>query len=354
MPTAYSEAVSRMFVEHDDNGMIIARNGKPFTDGREHKARMAIPDLLPLFVKTFNERYKNDYYYVRFFEIYEHVYYRDGEPKKDFYFNEYDGETDELTRENIISWKLLLDDALRISAGRQKPLKLAIEIANNLRTACGREYDNVPNVFQNEANADFMSALTPGWCSLVDPTPEPVSVEDIIAAGKKKYGETLGVAYSDLEAAWQTPPPPSAPANVPPQPIRAAMIRKKKEFKETLEEELERMNKPDNVRDEAVVEAINRLHNRLDSPLSVYTVPNPYAPNNANESIDNAPLVNAERDAMIYDLRVQNVPWAEVCNIINEKFDEAMDDKSASAALRRHCDRRGLLFPKGKPGRKSL
>ena len=154
LPEAWDERMSIQFIEYDDNG-------KPVTGGREHRERMSTPDLLPLFIKIFHERYKSDYYYVKFFHVFIDHHFVDGISDDDLISTDCEsGEHVVLKREGIISWKLLLDDALRISAGRQKPLKLAIELANNIRNVSGRSSDNVPNVFQVEsAQADFSSQI---------------------------------------------------------------------------------------------------------------------------------------------------------------------------------------------------
>jgi len=68
-----------------------------------------------------------------------------------------------LSKDQEINLKLLLRDSLTISEGKIRPLKLAIEIANDIRDASGQSIDNVPDVFQEQqdkSNAAFMSALS--------------------------------------------------------------------------------------------------------------------------------------------------------------------------------------------------
>jgi len=207
LPEKWDERISLQFVEHDDNGKIMVRNGKPVTGEREHRKRMEEIDLLFLFCKTFNERYSSEYYHVRFFYVWNNLcYYDDGETENDFYAVDIESGRGEfrLPPENLVLWKLLLDDALRITAGRQKPLKLAIEIANSIRTAYGREYDNVSNVFQVEsAQADFSSQIQathnvpigePMYSAAKTDRSEPyeTAVVEVDPAEREALGESFG------------------------------------------------------------------------------------------------------------------------------------------------------------------
>ena len=78
--------------------------------------------------------------------------------------------------------KLLLRDSLSISEGRQRPLKLAIAVANEIREIVDSKWDNVSNVFQEQqdkTHADVMSAL-----GLLNPFSFPAP--QVILAARKK------------------------------------------------------------------------------------------------------------------------------------------------------------------------
>lgn len=90
-------------------------------------------------------------------------------------------------------------------------------------------------------------------------------------------------------------------------------------------------------------------HNEQETPKPADGV----ATNTKNKSTKKVPLTNAKRDARIYELKAQKKSLGEICNVINKEFNDPMDEKSISAALRRHCERHELQYPYGKPGRKS-
>jgi len=64
---------------------------------------------------------------------------------------------------------------------------------------------------------------------------------------------------------------------------------------------------------------------------------------------------NAIRDACIYDLRMVGKSFAEVCEAINKDFPgEFLDEKAATEALRRYCERNHINYPYGKRRRKPV
>ena len=135
-------------------------------------------NLEDVFLTTFRKKWRSDYYNVTLLLIYKQDDYDEdtGKETSEFYIYPYHWDWDgkepdkycsgygsKLTATRLLSLKLLLKDSLTISPGRQKPLKLAIEIANDIRDVGGMNFNNVPNVFQehhDKANADFMSALS--------------------------------------------------------------------------------------------------------------------------------------------------------------------------------------------------
>jgi len=83
-----------------------------------------------------------------------------------------------LSKDKEIELKLLLHDSLSISAGRTKPLKLAIAIANEIRIASGSRLENVTDVFQehqDKAHDKWMSMLSELNTAAVPPVQSTVS-----------------------------------------------------------------------------------------------------------------------------------------------------------------------------------
>jgi len=63
---------------------------------------------------------------------------------------------------------------------------------------------------------------------------------------------------------------------------------------------------------------------------------------------------NEKRDRFIYEQRKAGMPFAKICDQINKDFPgELVEEKSASEALKRYCDRHKIDYPYGKRGRKS-
>ena len=120
---------------------------EPFR-GLEYEQRLSEFDLTHISATKFRERYKSDYYYVVFLQILKEPYLVEDIPKERFIIYPYDwteeeSESNELTGEQLLSLKLLLKESLKISAGRQKPLALAIDIANEVRNISGYNIENV-------------------------------------------------------------------------------------------------------------------------------------------------------------------------------------------------------------------
>jgi hypothetical protein len=95
-----------------------------------------------------------------------------------------------LSKDKEIELKLLLRDSLSISAGRIRPLKLAIATANEIREVSGSQFDNVPDVFQehqDKANAKLESILS----ELTKPPSVADCLTPILAARKKDVKESL-------------------------------------------------------------------------------------------------------------------------------------------------------------------
>ena len=74
-----------------------------------------------------------------------------------------------------------------------------------------------------------------------------------------------------------------------------------------------------------------------------------------NDTIKKSPhYANAERDNLILEMRQAQKPFSDICDYINDQYpDELLDEKAASAALRRYCNRLNIPYPYGKRGRKT-
>lgn len=72
---------------------------------------------------------------------------------------------------------------------------------------------------------------------------------------------------------------------------------------------------------------------------------------------DNTPQasepMNAKRDARILELRKEEKPFKDVCDIVNEEFNEMLDEKGATIALARYCKRNNLEYPYGRRGHRN-
>jgi hypothetical protein len=52
-------------------------------------------------------------------------------------------------------------------------------------------------------------------------------------------------------------------------------------------------------------------------------------------------------------MRLGREPFRNICDHINHNFtDEFLDEKAATEALSRYCDKHGIPYPYGKRGRK--
>ena len=101
----------------------------------------------------------------------------------------------------------------------------------------------------------------------------------------------------------------------------------------------------------------DKIINRLDSPIPIFKSPNSVTKRATKENGARQPSepANAVRDACIYDLRKEGKTFSEVCDIINAQFEnENLDEKAATEALKRYCERKNISYPYGKRGRKSL
>jgi hypothetical protein len=61
---------------------------------------------------------------------------------------------------------------------------------------------------------------------------------------------------------------------------------------------------------------------------------------------------NQERDELIFKMRLEGKPFKEICDYVNEKFDEMLGENAAAEALRRYCKSMDIPYPYGKRGRK--